>query len=206
MHDLSFPNILWNHQANCILGGGPTQKGNPNYRPFPVRDPRIARPLPQYFDPGTLTPDSYGLIYRDNVHPDCPNCNCGTLSEKDAGYFQERVYKDGGSRVTTPAEEYAAFQIRLEEQSRKMGYKDSDERWEKECEIEQAKEDERIRIAEEAKKLKDAEDRELEIQAMVGVQVKVRNARKETNVPESSKMSGKQKGMGKKKRHGCSLM
>ncbi|KAI9647664.1 hypothetical protein NHQ30_004049 [Ciborinia camelliae] len=118
--------------------GGPTQKENPNYRPFPAKDPRRDDPIPQYFDPGTLTPDSYGLMFRDNVHPDCPSCSC---TATQANVNNQSVNDDGGIRISTPQQEYAGFQERLEEQSRKLGFRDSDERWEKECEIEQAKED-----------------------------------------------------------------
>ncbi|KAF7960193.1 hypothetical protein EAE96_001791 [Botrytis aclada] len=142
--------------------GTPAQKDNPNYRPFPRKDPRIDHPLPQYFDPNTLTPDTYGRIYRDNLHPDCPNCNCGTIARGNPD--NQRIYEDGGTRRTTPTEEYAAFQEelagfneRLEAQSKRLGYKNADERWEKECEIEQAKEDERIRQEEEQKKKADLE-------------------------------------------------
>lgn len=125
-------------------GGGPNQKGSPNYRPFPSRDPRIDLPLPRCFDPGFLTPDTYALVFRDGLHPDCPDCRCGVLCSRDGAEYVDRCpYSDGGLRVTTPQEEYAAFRERLEEQSRKLGYKNSDERWERECEIEEAREEER---------------------------------------------------------------
>ncbi|ESZ94143.1 hypothetical protein SBOR_5464 [Sclerotinia borealis F-4128] len=148
--------FLIDREAWETFCGGPTQKEHPNYRRFPVQDPRINNPLPQYFDPGTITPDSYGLIYRDNVHPNCPNCNCGTLATQD-DYVNTSLYDDGGTRITTAEGEYVAFKERLEKESRKMGYRDSDERWEKECEIVQAKEDERER-------------RELEERGLAGVE------------------------------------
>ncbi|TGO25487.1 hypothetical protein BPAE_0079g00340 [Botrytis paeoniae] len=145
--------------------GTPAQKDNPNYRPFPRKDPRIDNPLPQYFDPSILTPDDYGLIYRNNLHPDCPNCTCGTISRGNPE--NQRIYEDGGVRLTTPKEEYNAYQDelteftkfreRLEVKSKRLGYKDADERWEKECEIEQAREDERIRNEDEQKRKADLE-------------------------------------------------
>ncbi|RAL62872.1 hypothetical protein DID88_004713 [Monilinia fructigena] len=140
--------FLIDREAWEVFCGGPSQKGSPNYRPFPSKDPRIDDPLPQYFDPDSLTPDTYGLIYRDNLHPACPNCRCGVLcSRAGAEYVDRCPYSYGIVRVTTPQEEYAAFRERLEEQSRKLGYKNSDERWERECEIEEAREEERKKAA-----------------------------------------------------------
>ncbi|THV46701.1 hypothetical protein BGAL_0366g00080 [Botrytis galanthina] len=146
--------------------GSPAQKDNPNYRPFPREDPRIDNPLSQYFDPNCLTPDSYGLIYRDNLHPDCPNCTCGTISRGNPE--NQHIYKDGGVRMTTPKEEYSAYQLeldefreRLEVKSKKLGYKDADERWEKECEIQQAKEEERLRNEGEPKRKSNLEEIEI---------------------------------------------
>ncbi|KAF7898871.1 uncharacterized protein EAF01_008084 [Botrytis porri] len=142
--------------------GTPTQKHNPHYRPFPRKDPRIDNPLPQYFDPSVLTPDDYGLIYRNNLHPNCPNCTCGTISRGNPE--NQSIYEDGGVWLTTPKEEYNAYQDdvtkfceRLEEKSKRLGYKDLDVRWERECEIEQAKEAERIRNDKEQKRKADIE-------------------------------------------------
>ncbi|KAF5875855.1 uncharacterized protein Bfra_002251 [Botrytis fragariae] len=142
--------------------GTPAQKNNPHYRPFPRKDPRIDNPLPQYFDPSVLTPDDYGLICRNNLHPNCPNCTCGTISRGNPE--NQRIYEDGVFRLTTPKEEYNAYQDeltkfreRLEAKSKRLGYKDADERWEKECEIQQAEEDERIRKEDEQKRKADLE-------------------------------------------------
>ncbi|KAF7922357.1 uncharacterized protein EAE97_011099 [Botrytis byssoidea] len=154
--------FLVDREAWETFCGNPAQKDSPNYRPFPREDPRIENPLPQYFDPNRLTPDSYGLIYRDNLHPDCPNCTCGTISRRNSE--KQYIYKDGGARMTTPKDEYSAYQDeldefreRLEAKSKKLGYKDADDRWEKECEIQQAKEDERIRIEGDSKSKSDLE-------------------------------------------------
>ncbi|TGO47730.1 hypothetical protein BCON_0265g00030 [Botryotinia convoluta] len=154
--------FLVDREAWETFCGTPAQKDNPNYRPFPRKDPRIVKPLPQYFDPNTLTPDSYDLIYRDNLHPDCPNCTCGTISRGNPE--NQHVYEDGGVRMTTPREEYSAYQDelaefreRLEAKSKRLGYKDADERWEKECEIQQAEEDERVRKQDEQKRKADLE-------------------------------------------------
>ncbi|KAF7913442.1 hypothetical protein BELL_0064g00130 [Botrytis elliptica] len=154
--------FLVDREAWETFCGTPAQKANPNYRPFPRKDPRIDNPLPQYFDPNTLTPDSYGLIYRDNLHPNCPNCNCGLISRSNSE--TQHIYEDGGVRMTTPKEEFFAYQKeldefreRLEAKSKRLGYKDADERWEKECEIQQAEEDERIRNENEPKGKSDVE-------------------------------------------------
>ncbi|TGO37988.1 hypothetical protein BHYA_0084g00190 [Botrytis hyacinthi] len=154
--------FLVDREAWETFCGTPAQKDNPNYRPFPREDPRIDNPLPHYFDPNCLMPDSYGLIYRDNLHPDCPNCTCGTISRGIPE--NQHIYKDGGVRMTTPKEEYSAYQNeldefreRLEAKSKKLGYKDADERWEKECEMQQAKEDERIRNEAESQTKSDLE-------------------------------------------------
>ncbi|KAF7868397.1 hypothetical protein EAF04_004929 [Stromatinia cepivora] len=144
--------FLIDREAWETFCGGPSQKEHVNYRAFPAKDPRVDNPLPQYFDPGTLTPDSYGLVYRDNVHPSCPNCNCGTISSR-TDYKDQKPYSDGGIRVTTPEEEFAAFRVRLEVESKRLGYKDSDERWEKECELQQAEDEENERREVEAKTL-----------------------------------------------------
>lgn len=70
--------------------------------------------------------------------------------------------------MTTPKEEYSAYQVeldefreRLEVKSKKLGYKDADERWEKECEIQQAKEEERLRNEGEPKRKTDLEKIEI---------------------------------------------
>ncbi|TGO46411.1 hypothetical protein BOTNAR_0589g00090 [Botryotinia narcissicola] len=154
--------FLVDREAWETFCGTPAQKDSPNYRPFPREDPRIKNPLPQYFDPNRLTPDRYGLIYRDNLNPDCPNCTCGTISRSNSE--KQHIYKDGGVRMTTPKDEYSAFQDeldefreRLEAKSKKLGYKDADDRWEKECEIQQAKEDERIRNEDDSKTKSDLE-------------------------------------------------
>ena len=55
------------------------QKLDPNYKPFPAKDPSIDNPLPQYFGRGRPTPDQYDLLFRDNLHPDCPNYNGDTI-------------------------------------------------------------------------------------------------------------------------------
>ncbi|KAJ8070948.1 hypothetical protein OCU04_001306 [Sclerotinia nivalis] len=144
--------FLIDREAWETFCGGPSQKERVNYRAFPAKDPRIDNPLPQYFDPGTLTPDSYCLIYRDNVHPACPKCNCGTISSR-SDYTNQKPYSDGGIRVTTPEEEFAAFRVRLEAESKRMGYKNSDERWDKECAIQQAEDEENERKEVEAQKL-----------------------------------------------------
>ncbi|CAD6443271.1 69c89a03-5eae-41f9-83be-81a990a603dd [Sclerotinia trifoliorum] len=144
--------FLVDREAWETFCGGPNEKEHVNYRAFPAKDPRIDNPLPQYFDPGTLTPDSYGLIYRDNVHPSCPNCNCGAISSR-SDYKDQKPYRDGGIRVTTPEEEFAAFRVRLEAESKRLGYKNSDERWEKECALQQAEDAENERQEVEAMKL-----------------------------------------------------
>ncbi|KAB8304022.1 hypothetical protein EYC80_005370 [Monilinia laxa] len=149
--------FLIDREAWEAFCGGPSQKGSPNYRPFPCKDPRIDNPLPQYFDPDSLTPDTYGLVYRDRLQPDFPNCRCGVLCSGAGTEHVDRCpYGYGGLRVTTPQEEYAAFRERLEEQSRKLGYKNSDERWERECEIEEAREEERRKVDVEMKERKKA--------------------------------------------------
>lgn len=127
------------------IGGGPNQKENPNYRPFPEKDPRIDNPLPQYFDPGTLTPDSYGLIYRDNVHPDCPNCSCGNMAS-GSNSTNHLLYKDGGTRVGNTKDNYGAFKERLEERSRKEGFANSEELFDQQCKDQQAKDAELAKI------------------------------------------------------------
>lgn len=144
--------FLIDREAWETFCGGPDQKEHVNYRPFPAKDPRIDNPLPQYFDPGTLTPDSYGLIYRDNVHPSCPNCNCGAISSR-SDYKDQKPYRDGGIRITTPEEEFAAFRVRLEAESKRLGYKNSDERWEKECALQQTEDEENEKKELEAMKL-----------------------------------------------------
>lgn len=71
--------------------------------------------------------------------------------------------------MTIPREEYSAYQLeldefreRLEVKSKKLGYKDADERWEKECEIQQAKEEETLRNEGEPKRKSDPEDTKID--------------------------------------------
>ncbi|KAM0135202.1 hypothetical protein ACHAQE_005275 [Botrytis cinerea] len=157
-----FVQFLMDREVWETFCGTPVQTDNPNYRPFPRKDPRIDNPLPRYFSSSTLTADDYGLINRDKLHPDCPNCTCGTIPR---GFPEnQRLYEDEGARMTTPTEEYAAYQAefdgfheRLEAESRRLGFQDSDERWEKECELQQAEEAERIRKEDEQKRKADLE-------------------------------------------------
>ncbi|TEY86529.1 hypothetical protein BOTCAL_0006g00090 [Botryotinia calthae] len=204
-----FVQFLMDREVWETFCGTPVQIDNQNYRPFPRKDPRIDNPLPRYFSPSTLTPDDYGLINRDNLHPDCPNCTCGTISRGNPE--NQSLYEDGVVRMTTPTEEYADYQAefdgfheRLEAESRRLGFQDSDERWEKECENQQAKEAERIRKEDEQKIKAGLEAMKIDEVEMVENPEESETPKTKTKTKAKTKKTKVKSG--KKLRSGCSCM